>query len=307
VSLTDYRAAATVADRQRGHRPGHEPNVHPATKGTYVLRGYLRHQQCGRRMQGTRRRDRTYYCCHGPRTRGKATMPDHPGTFYIREDMLLPAVHQVIAERVFGPHRRRYLAEQDSATPRRVAQAHAEAVEATRRALDDITTRQDNIATELEETPKTDQAWRAKLRERFNELETRRNEVQGRLAELASTQPEINTGDPALLDAMPQVELRLADLPEPLQRQLFDILNLEVTMPNNRQAHIKLTLTANTPAQASAGVSETPNNDQNTDLRVNSPHHMRIIRDDACRPVPAAANVHKPSNGAVRSPAIAFG
>ncbi|MDG4834789.1 recombinase family protein [Solwaraspora sp. WMMD1047] len=248
VSLSDFRAAATVADRQRGHRPGHEANTHPATKNTYLLRGYLRHEQCQRRMPGTLRGDRTYYYCRGPRnTRGEKLMADHPGTIYIREDILLPAITGVIAERVFGPHRRQHLAAQHAAAPRHLAEAHAEAIAATTRTLDDITTRQDSIGAELEETPVDNKAWRTNLRDRFNNLETRRIETEARLAELTATQPVINTDDVALLDAMPQVEASLASLPEQLQRQLFDILNLEVRLPNAQQAHIKITLTADTP------------------------------------------------------------
>ncbi|GLI03660.1 recombinase family protein [Phytohabitans aurantiacus] len=245
VSVADFQAAVAAAGRQAGHRSGHEPNAHPATKRTYLLRGYLRHQQCGRRMQGTLHGDHIYYGCHGPRnTRGEPTMPDHPGTFYIREDYLLPVIYHAVAEQVLGPHRHSHLAEQDSATPARQARTHAEQIEATRRTLDDITNRQDTIAAEVEQTTEDHHAWRTRLRERFEELETRRTQKQAWLAELIATQPdEADPGKTELLDTVRDV--RLVDLPERLQRALFDIVKLEVTLPDTRQAHIKLTLTAN--------------------------------------------------------------
>ncbi|BCB73638.1 hypothetical protein GCM10022251_77690 [Phytohabitans flavus] len=55
-------------------------------------------------MSGTRREDRIYYGCHGPRnTRGQPTTPDHPGAIYLREDLLLPAIHRAIAANLFAP------------------------------------------------------------------------------------------------------------------------------------------------------------------------------------------------------------
>jgi hypothetical protein len=93
-----------------GYLPVAEP--HPATVRTYLLRGLIRCGICGHRMQGTQRYgDRIYYRCTGPRnTAGKPTRPDHPGSLYIREDILLPALTELIATRVFGPHRHRHLA-----------------------------------------------------------------------------------------------------------------------------------------------------------------------------------------------------
>ncbi|GAA4467031.1 recombinase family protein [Phytohabitans houttuyneae] len=253
VSLADYHTAAQISDEQRGHRADHEPNSHPDTIHTYALRGYVRHD-CGHRMVGTTRADRTYYGCRGPKDgRGKPKLPDHPPSIYIREDILLPAVQAVIAERVFGPQRRTYLAAQHDNAPQQAAQAHTEAITATRAALDDITARQDSIATELEETPATDRAWRTKLRERFNALETQRIDTAAKLTQLHAAQPQHPTQDPALLDAMPHLDQHhLAGMPTELQRRLYDALNLTITVPNPGQAHITITLAAHSPNQAHA-------------------------------------------------------
>ena len=246
TSLADYHAAAQVSDQQRGHRTDNTTNTHPATRNTYTLRGYLRHD-CGRRMCGTQRGDRTYYGCRAPHTRNKTTTTtDHPAAVYIREDILLPAIQTVIAERVFGPQRRQHLATQHNQAPQRAQQAHTDALTATQAALDDITARQDSITTELEETPATDRAWRTKLRERFNTLETQRAETAAKLAQLHASQPQTPTRNPALLDAMPHLHHDLADMPADLQRKLYDALNLRVTIPNPNQAHITLTLTPDT-------------------------------------------------------------
>ncbi|MFI7081221.1 recombinase family protein [Micromonospora sp. NPDC049903] len=248
VSLADFQAAAAMSDRQRGHRPGHDANTHPATKNTYVLRGYLRHEQCHRRMHGTLRGENIYYRCAGPRnTRGQKLMAQHPGALHIREDIILPAITHIIAERVFGPHRREHLAAQEKAAPRHLAEAHAESVAAATRTLNDIVSRQDSLSIELEEAAVDNKAWRAKLRERFNTLENRRTDAEARLADLSATQTVPTAGDATLLDAMPYFETSLTSLPERLLRQLFDILKLDVRIHNAQRAHIKITITGDAP------------------------------------------------------------
>ncbi len=213
-------------------------------------------------MKGTNREHRTYYGCHGPRdSANRPQIPDHPGAVYVREDVLLPAVHTVIAERVFGTDRRQHLAAQHDTAPAQAAQQHAQAINAAQAALADITTRQDNIAAELEETPAADRAWRTRLRDRFNTLETQRVEAAAHLAHLVATQPAAATDNPALLDAMPHLRVALAELPTNLQRNLYEVLNLEITLINPRQAHIKITLVADTATRINAALATTPNRD----------------------------------------------
>jgi hypothetical protein len=119
-------------------------------------------------------------------------------------------------------------------------------------------------------------------------LEARRVEADAKLADLTATPPAADTGDATLLDAMPQIDVRLSDLPERLQRELFDVLNLQVRLPNTYRAHIKITLTADTPRALDARMSaaHTPydpaagQDNQPTKRNVTD----RIDRDDARLP-----------------------
>ncbi|MCM3920612.1 zinc ribbon domain-containing protein [Frankia sp. AiPs1] len=91
---------------ERGTRRGSRLNTHPQTRYRYVLRGLVV-CSCGRRMAGTKRRSTTYYqCWPKPNNLGRPdTYEHHPTTVYVREDVLLYAVTEFYADRVFGPER----------------------------------------------------------------------------------------------------------------------------------------------------------------------------------------------------------
>ncbi len=260
VSLDRFRAAQQMSGDNQGSRAIGEVNSHPATLNAYLLRGLLHCGHCGRRMQGSRNNGRVYYKCAGPRnTAGRRTRPDHPGTLYIREDALLPAVADLIAARVFGPDRQAHLAAQHNAEPRQKAERHARAIEAAGRLLDDITTRQDALMAELEETDPKDQTqatYRARIRQRYAELEQQREHAAARYAELIATQPVVDNGTPELLDAMPLAAVHLAAVPAPVQRRLFEALNLTIRIDNARRAHVRITLTTDTPGTTAGVVAD---------------------------------------------------
>lgn len=90
--------------------------------------------------------------------------------------------------------------------------------------------------------------WRVGIRQRHQQLAQRRTQAEAKLAELTTTQPIINEGGPALLDAMPQAVVDLARVPPTLQRQLFDALQLAIRLDNPRQAHVTLTADRQHPA-----------------------------------------------------------
>jgi site-specific DNA recombinase len=108
----ELRARATA---RRGSRDGVASNAHPQSHRTYLLRGLTR-CRCGRRMNGTQRRNRThpygytyYQCWPRANNRGRSDRY-HRKAVYIREDALLDALARFYADRVFGPHRAAALA-----------------------------------------------------------------------------------------------------------------------------------------------------------------------------------------------------
>ena len=254
VSLDMFRAAQNMSGQNQGSRTGGDANSHPATLHTYLLRGLVHCGHCGNRMQGDRRGERVYYKCAGPRNSvGKLNQADHPASVYVREDALLPAVADLIAARVFGPDRQAHLHNQHTAEPRKKAEAHTRAIDAARRVLGDVTTRQDRLMAELEDTDPAQKTYRERIRHRFAELEDQRTQAAARLADLIATQPVTDDGTPELLDAMPLAAMRLTAAPAAIQRRLFEALHLTIRLDNPRQAHVRITLTTDTPG-TTAGV-----------------------------------------------------
>lgn len=100
------------AQRQarRGSREGNQPNVHPETHRSYVLRAMV-FCSCGRRMAGNYRHSAAYYMCN-PRNNNRGR-PDkyagHQKALYIREDAIMAAVSRFYADRVLGQDRRAIL------------------------------------------------------------------------------------------------------------------------------------------------------------------------------------------------------
>jgi site-specific DNA recombinase len=109
--------AASKAPTARGYtgRPG------VRSGRTYVLRGRVRCGMCGRRMEGSHQKGKNWYRCQYVSRRGNvaADLAGHPRVFGIKEEVVLDAVSEFLAERLFGPERlrllRKELARADSA------------------------------------------------------------------------------------------------------------------------------------------------------------------------------------------------
>lgn len=219
---------------KRGSRDGNEPNTHPATRRTYLLRGMV-HCPCGRRLYGQQRHHATYYVCW-PRgnNRGRPeTYPGHPKTLYIGEAALLDAVSAFYGDRVFGPHRRELLtAEIASADDRATREREAER-ERLQRSLTDLDRRQANVLRQAQDCEPGD-PFAQGLRRTYNELEEQRKTALAKIADLDeadAAEPARPTADAAeLLDALPYLVLNLTDAPEPLQRRLYEITQLTVRL-----------------------------------------------------------------------------
>jgi hypothetical protein len=82
--------------------PDADPNRHPATRRTYLLRGYVICALCGHRMFGSTRRH-VYMMCQP-----KASRPDsagHPGTVSVRHDALMDGLRRFLAEHLLDTNR----------------------------------------------------------------------------------------------------------------------------------------------------------------------------------------------------------
>lgn len=237
--------------KRRATRQGPVKNVHPATRNVYLLRGRVL-CACGRRMNGIRRKNFTYYKCY-PRDNNLGRpdrYSDHPKSVYLREDVLLDAITTFYADRVFGPHRVDLIladlaALNDSAADRRTTER-----DRLTRALAAIDRKQDNLVRQAQDAG-PDDPFAKGLRGAYNDLETQKGHIQAELASLeeaaGSSEPDrTERGDLALLDALPYVNLDLADAPHQLLRNLFDATHLTARMdhpPASGLDHITLAIT----------------------------------------------------------------
>ncbi|GAA5151776.1 hypothetical protein GCM10023321_19390 [Pseudonocardia eucalypti] len=231
---------------KRGSRDSSEPNTHPATQRTYLLRGMLTHQ-CGRRMGGTMRNGHTYYLCY-PAENNRAR-PDkyegHPKTVYLRESALLDAISRFFAERVFGPYRQDLLtADLDTLDDRETRARQAERARLQKH-IAKITRQQDSVLTQAQEGD-PDEPFTKALRERYNNLEAEKTTALAVIAELDEAdqaEPQRPTQDDVnLLTALPLLALDLRHAPEPLLRWLFEITKLNVQLHDNDEVTITITL-----------------------------------------------------------------
>ena len=128
ITRATWDAAQVIGAWHGSSRDGGEPNSHPATRRTYVLRGRIRCRACQHRMSGITRTSSRYYtdgpdtqytyyaCQHNPARPRPATAAGHPRTISVREEHLIEAIRQFYAERIFGPDRAALLAAQLPAT-----------------------------------------------------------------------------------------------------------------------------------------------------------------------------------------------
>jgi hypothetical protein len=196
----------------------------------------------------------TYYTCHHDPDDPRHTAPDgHPRTISVREDHLLPAIHQFFAERVFGPDRAALLAADLPASAAEDQARRDRQAAALNKRLRKIDAAENAHAREIESLAHLDDphaaavtALRPRVLARFTELEEERAQISAQLADLAKTDP--GPGDPALLDALPLLGDLLADAPACLQQQLYDAFDLQALYKKNmHQVSIHVTITDSTP------------------------------------------------------------
>jgi len=220
--LYDAAQAVTRARAAASGEPG-EP-AHPLARRTYEFRSLVRHRACKRRMCGITRPAGVYYMCPHDvgNPRHAAAVPDHPRTVTLREDHLAAAVTQFIEEWLTGPDRAALLAAQLPATAADDQARRARRAAALDKEIHRIETSQKNVIKNLEridpDAPAA-AAMRDRAHERIAELETSRASARAELGTLNAHQAA--APDPALLDALPQLPARLADLPAATRSKLY--------------------------------------------------------------------------------------
>jgi hypothetical protein len=244
-----YDELAARRHAHRGSRDGTDPNSHPSTQRTYLLRGRVR-CACGRRMLGHHHANGyAYYRCYpAGNNRGR---PDkhagHPKTIYLREDALLDAITEFYTERLFGPDRAALLAADIADTDHHATHALAAERAKLERQLTDITRRQDSLLRQAQTADPDDPFSRA-LRASYNELDANKNTTLALIADLdarVAEHPDPPGADTAaLIDELSQLTLRLRDAPQPLLANLFQVTQLTVQHHDDNRATITATLPA---------------------------------------------------------------
>jgi hypothetical protein len=212
-------------------------------------------------MFGKTRHGRAYYCCYPAANSADRldTFPtDHPKAIYVREDGLTEALDHVIATGVFGPERHALIQQGLVARPARQRLADTGRVEALRRQIADLTTRQDRLITELEATDPGDRTFRDRLRQRFDALETERADKATQLATLEDSQDAEPDQDLGLLDALSLLPgIAITKAPDSIQRKLYDALQLQIHYERPDQARFRITLTDDTAEMLNQAVTGT--------------------------------------------------
>ncbi|MFZ3557621.1 recombinase family protein [Streptomyces sp. BH055] len=259
---------------RQGSRSGAEPNTHPATTRTYPLRSYVVCALCGRRMFGKVSKGHAHYVCYRDELRRSEAewFERHPKALWVSEKILLGAVHWFFAERVLGPQREQHLRAQlaaeartrqlpepaDDETADRVARLREQAAVLERRqeALLDQLAEEDGTGD-----PETTRAFRQGIRSRYDRLGGERRTLAAELDSLQAAQTSASSGgrgreglsDPELINFLPVLTTRFAELPEAAQRKLYDAFRLEVRYNRN---HREVGLTVTIPAAIAADLGE---------------------------------------------------
>jgi hypothetical protein len=256
VSLATWQAAQATGGQRGNVRDTEKPTVQPGSR--YILRSRIRHQACQRRMYGIRRpttakattgAEYTYYHCpYNPSNpRHLAAHPDHSGhSVSIREETIITAICDFLTQWVFSHDWAAKLAALIPATDAEHAAAQARREAQLRAELDQISTAQAGLMTELArlggDTSPATQAYRERIQAHHADLHGQCTATQAQLDELTATATPDQ--DPTLLDELPYLTGLLDTAPVGLVAGLLDALDIQVLYrPEQDQATIWATLT----------------------------------------------------------------
>ena len=266
IDRPTWDAAQAAGAGHGSTRDGDDPNPHPATRRTYVLRSRVRCKLCQRRMCGITRthRDRgphgdyAYYICqfNPDNPRHAAAVPHHPRTVAARQDLLLATLRDGLGAYALAPGRAARLAELLPAGAADAQARHDAQAAALRLRIKQIDAAEHNLITELNNAagmpPKAADAYRARIRQQFVTLCADRETLTAQLEALDKDAGR-HGNDPALLDELPELAARLDELPERLQAELFAAFDIQILWnAPMKQATFFATITDTTPGIVAA-------------------------------------------------------
>ncbi len=244
ITLEQYTQAARVAADHEGSRDGADPNRHPRTTRTYVLRSHLRCAHCGWRLCGRTVNRHAYYRCPAVEADPIGVLrriPGHPRSLYVREDYLLDGVLDFFTQQIFHPDRRQRLADQLQAITQDATTDLQRQRRALERAIQDVSAQQQRLAATLACQQDDEGKLFAHIRQQFYDLEGQLEQRRHELTTLDERQTDIDAPD--LLDALPTASGRLGELPQPVLRRLFQAFHLKVEYDRHTNwATIEVTL-----------------------------------------------------------------
>ena len=258
VTREIFEAASTVGRFRQGSRSNTAQS--PIANRTYLLRTYLQHGSCGRRMWGHTVRASTYYRCT-PDKHHHAHLPwfdAHPTNVVVREDEIMTPLGRFFEQRIFGDGRTALLGQEinESAVDDSLAERQASLTAE----ITNLQQRQTKLISELEQFESSgdddfDQAWRSGIQDRFRNILAEQQKKRDQLAELTQQSQSRPTTNPALLESVPQTNIDVSRLPEDRQRRLFDAFHLELRYHElTRQLEIRVTIAGDTATELSATV-----------------------------------------------------
>ncbi|MGH3375682.1 MAG: hypothetical protein ACRDP6_13165 [Actinoallomurus sp.] len=175
-----------------------------------------------------------------------------------------------LAQRIFGPDRRRHLrAELQRSAKDQRNDSSADQRKQLSRELAGLQHRQDNLIDQLENFEATgdtdaDREYRQTIQRRFAELTITRRTKQSELDQIKIDAPP--AGDDAdLLDQIPQAQADMTELPESLERELYDAFHLKVRYNRPRhEATIQVTIREDTISTFTKAAQDDPGEDGRT-------------------------------------------
>jgi site-specific DNA recombinase len=243
-----FDQATLMSAKRQGSRTTAGTNSHPAARRSYALRSYVRCDICARRMHGKTRHNILYYACQPDSNehRDEDWYRLHPRGLWVREEILLTAVGDFFADRIFGPQRRAHLRTTLEAASQDPGHDSNEGERSRlEQAIATLEGKQARLIQTLAEgvggnddgaDPEPERAFRNAIRSEHATLERQRQALRQLLTDLsAPTTPQTHGGDPALLDALPRLDIRVENHPEAIQRQLYDAFGLEVRYSRPRE------------------------------------------------------------------------
>ncbi len=227
--------AQTNANAPKASAPRRYANRGSSRPGRlYVLRGRVRCGICGRRMEGSHQKGSNWYRCQYARRRPgfDADLTGHPRVLGIKEDVVLEAVREFMAQRLFGPDRLRLLSDELAASlgdePQSI-EADRKRLQGEQKKIEEALRRQ---ALRLEEHDDPEHPVIRLATARIEELSAQGDSVAAALAELEGRQrPEGPSPEEieAMLSGVPDLSEVLAEAESEELIELLDAFDVEIS------------------------------------------------------------------------------